>query len=795
MNPGFAITALISLALGIGATTAVFSVIRAVLMNPYPYVSADRIVFVSTQDKAGNENLPQVTGSQLQQLRNAKSADSVLALQGWELSTTGSNVPEDVRAVFFTPNASSFFGVPVLLGRGLIPSDAADGQDSQPVAVLSYSFWQRYFAGSADVVGKSLQLDHRNYTVVGVLPRRFAWWLADVYVPLKVTNNPAQPLAPYIRLKPGVSLQAADAEFQSLFEQFAKEMPARYPENFRVRTKRLIDEYGQSLRHALYLLFGAVLVLLFIGCANASILLLARGVLRQHELAVRTALGASRGRILRQLLTESLVLSLGVATLGVLLAYGAVALVVKWLPESLYPAEAAIQVNLPVLSFSIGLALLTGILFGLSPALRLSRPEVSQAMQSSTRKIAGGVFGKRTHSALIAVQIAMTLLLLTTAAASTQSFLRLMHTDLGYDPHNVLHVGIPIHDNAYMSWDARAAYFERLRQSVATIPGVVSASISSQSTPPTNGWTEKFEIMGGSSSKEHDVRLNLVSPEYFSILHIQLLRGRIWDQAETTRAARVAVINETMARQFWPNGDALGQAIRLPEMKSDPPLRFAAPGSDKWFEVAGVVADARNDGLANPTKPAIYLPYTAWLGVFPSILVRTISSPLSTVRAVRLRVSSVDPNQQIAGDPASLEESIPGQPEWQRGHLVTMLFGVFAVSALALAIIGLYSVVSYSVAQRTTEFGIRIALGAQPRNVLGLVFASTAISVGSGLAAGVLLSVAFSKLIAELAESSSRHPLIFLGVVLLVVCTSTLASFFPAQRASSIDPMEALRHQ
>jgi putative ABC transport system permease protein len=261
------------------------------------------------------------------------------------------------------------------------------------------------------------------------------------------------------------------------------------------------------------------------------------------------------------------------------------------------------------------------------------------------------------------------------------------------------------------------------------------------------------------------------------------------------RAARVAVINETMAREFWPNGDALGHAIRLPEMKNDPPLRFAAPGSDQWFEVDGVVADARNDGLANPTKPAVYLPYTTWLGVFPSILVRTISSPLSTVHAVRLRVSSVDPNQQIAGDAASLEESIPGQPEWQRGHLVTMLFGAFAALALALAIVGLYSVVSYSVAQRTSELGIRIALGAQPRNVLRLVFASIAISVGCGLAAGVLVSVAFSKLVAEWAESSTRDPLILLGVVLLLVCASTLASFFPARRASSIDPMEALRHE
>ncbi len=337
---------MISLALGIGATTAVFSVIHAVLMNPYPYAAADRIVTLVTQDKAGNENSVYVTGSQLQELRDAKAVDIVLAQQNWELSTTGSDVPADVRAVFFTVNASSFFGVPALLGRGLIPSDAAGEADSQPVAVLSYLLWQRQFAGSADVLGKTLQLDHKNYTIVGVLPRRFAWILADVYLPLKITNDSAQPLGVYVRLKRDVGLKVADAEFQSLFEQFAKETPARYPNKFRVRSKRLIDQYGPTVGHTLFLLFGAVLVLLFIGCGNVSILLLARGKLRKNELAVRTALGASRARILRQLLTESLVLSLTGATFGVVFAYGSMALVVKWLPESLYPPEAAIQVNL-----------------------------------------------------------------------------------------------------------------------------------------------------------------------------------------------------------------------------------------------------------------------------------------------------------------------------------------------------------------------------------------------------------------------------------------------------------------
>jgi predicted permease len=794
-SPGFTITVLVSLALGVGATTAVFSVIRAVLLSPYPYAAADRIVSVIDEDAAGNENAIQLSGSQLLELKDAKSVESVLAQQDWELSETGGDVPHDVKAVFLTTNASSFFGVPALVGRWLVPSDAADGQDAQLVAVLSYGFWQRRFAGNADAVGKSLEMDHRRYTIVGVLPKRFAWTYADVYLPLKLRNDPTQPLGFHLKLRPGVNLQAADAEFQSLFEGFARETPTRYPEKFRVRTERIIDQYGPGLRRTLYPLFGAVLVLLLIGCVNVSILLLARGKQREHEMAVRSALGASRARILRQLLTESLALSISGAALGVLCAYATVGLIVKWMPEYSYPAEAAIQINVPVLCFSIGLAVLTGVLFGLWPALQLSRREVSQTIQSSAHRITSGVSGKQAHAALIAAQIAMTLLLLTASGAGVQGFLRLMHTTLGYDPHNVLLVSIPIHEKAYLSWGARAAYFNELRGRVAAIPGVVSASISSQSTPPINGWPEKLEIMGRPSLQGEDVSMNLVSPQYFSVLGIPLLRGRMWDQAETMRGARVAVINETMARQYWPTADAL-TAIRFPEVLNDPPLRFAAPGSDQWFEIVGVVADSRDDGLTNAVKPAVYLPYTIWLGVFPEILARTSGPPLAFLQAVRAQISSVDPGQQVAGDEGvSLEDVITSVPEWQRAHLVTVILSAFGLLALSLAVVGLYSVVSYTVAQRTNEFGIRMALGAQPSGVLRLVFGSTTVSVGTGLATGVLLSVILSKVLARWLEASAGSPVILVVVTLLLICVSTLAAFFPARRASSLAPMDALRHE
>jgi putative ABC transport system permease protein len=793
-SPGFTITCVLSLALGIGATTAVFSIIHAVLLSPYPYAAANRIAWVMTADKAGSQNGIALTGSQLRRLGRARSVESVVAQQGWDLSTTGSDLPEDVRALFITPNASQFFGVPALLGRGLLPSDAPDGKDPQQVAVLSYSFWLRHFAGSPDAVGRTLQMAHKNYTIVGVLPRRFAWTLADVYLPLKVTYDPAQQVFPFVRLKPGVSLEAADAEFQGLLTQFAKETPARFPEEFRARTKPLMEQYGHSLGHTLYLLFGAVIVLLFVGCANVSILLLARGSSRQHELAVRAAVGGGTARIFRQLLTESLVLSVGGAVPGVLLAYGIVALAVRWLPGYSYPQEAAIQINLPVLCFSVGLALLAGILFGLSPALQFSRPEARQAIHSSTHKITSGPCRKRTHSALIVAQIALTLLLLTVAGAAIEGFQSLMHTELGYDPHKVLDVGIPMHENTYATWEARAAYFDRLRQKVAAIPEVISAAISSQSTPPVNGENHRIEIMGRSAVDEPESRLNLISSEYFSLLHIPLLRGRVWDETETMRGAQVAVINEAMERRYWPSGSALGNAIRLPELKSNPPRWFAAPGSSQWFQIVGVVADAVDDGLANPVKPAVYVPYTIWLGLDPEILVRTQVPPRSVLHEVRARVQSVDPDQQVDEYVTSLEESIRTQPEWQQEHLVTMLFSAFGLLALVLAMVGLYSVLSYSVVRRTKEFGIRMALGADRPRVVRMVVSGAMVQIGLGLLVGIPVALAGGRALAhQLFGVKSYDPMVLGAAVVMLGISALLAGLVPAFRAASIDPMEALR--
>ena len=794
-RPGFTLTAVLSLALGIGATSAVFSVIYAVLIDPFPYPGYDRIMELRLKDKAGNDRFAGLTGPQAEQLRKTKAFESVVLMDGWNLTTTDGDVPEDAQGMYIDPNAPNHWGMQALMGRWLIPSDAPPGQDPQPVVVLPYEFWQRYFMGDPNVIGHKIQLVHKSYEVVGVMPPRFKWGEADLYLPLKVTSDPKIRFGSSLKLRPGVTVAQANAELQPIIEDFAKQSPERYPDaGFRVNLQSITDVYARPLGATLYLLLGAVASLLLIGCGNVSILLLARGTERQHELAVRAAVGASRLRMVRQLLTESLLIAVAGAGLGVLLAWKSLPSIVAFLPHA-FPAESVIKMNLPVLFFCVGLAFATAIVFGLSPALQLSRPDIARLMQSSGRRVAGSALAKRTHGTLVAAQVALTLLLLTVAGAAEKGFLRLVHADLGYDPHNTMSLPIPVHDNTHMSWQDRSEYFEQLRVRLAAMPQVIDAGISTNATPPSNGNDSKIEIMGISAAEKPEVRVNFISPEYFSVLRIPLLEGRVWDHTETMRGAPLAVINQTMARQFWPNGNAVGQQIRVPELKSEPPYAPAAPGSDSWLQIVGVVADARDDGLRNTIKPGLYLPYPIRMWMFTQVLVRTRVPPMSMLHDLRAQIALVDPDQQVIKRARDLEGWITQEQEYGQQRLVATLFGIFSVLALILAAVGLYSVVSYGVATRTSEFGIRMALGAKATDVFRLVLSSTAASVGAGLAVGLLLSIAFSKLATKWVTESSRDPLILGGVTLLLIAAAASASFVPARRAASVDPMEALRYE
>jgi predicted permease len=792
-RPGFALTAVLSLALGIGATSAVFSVVYGVLINPFPYVGADRIMQISLVDSAGRFRGVGMSGAQVDQLRQARTVESVVAEDGWNLTTTDGDIPEDVAASYVSPNAPNHWGVPALMGRWLIPADAPAGQDPARVVVVGYQFWQRYYSGDPTVVGRTLQLVRKDYQIVGVMPPRYRWRDADIYMPLKVRLDPNIYYGVTLKIRPGVSTAEANAELQPILQQFAAQSPGRYPDAFRVQLRSIIELFARPMGPRLFLLLGAVTSLLLVGCANVSILLLVRGAHRQQELAVRAALGAGRLRIVRQLLTEALAIGAVGAALGVLIAWKGLALIVAWVPTNSFASESVIEMNLPVLLFSTALAVMTAIVFGVWPALQLSRPDLGRVAQATTRRVIGSAQGRRVHRVMVAAQVALTLLMLTAAGAAGKGFLRLANADLGYDPQNTMSLPIPVHDGTYTTWKERSEYFERLRATVAAMPQVVSAGISTNATPPSNGGDSTLEIRGSALEKPV-ARANFISPEYFPLLRIPQTQGRVWNRDEIARGAPLAVINQTMARQYWPNGDAIGRQFRFVNMRDEPPYSPASVGADGWLEIIGVVADARNDGLRNPIRPSFYVPYTLKMRMFTQILVRARVPPLSILRDVRAELVRVDREQQVMRV-RDLQGWITNLPEYAQQRLVARLFGIFSMLALALSAVGLYSVVSYGVATRTNEFGIRMALGARARDVVRMVLSGTSWNVGVGLLAGVLLCVIFDKVASRWVTESSRDPLILAGVIVLLLAVAVVACLAPARRAASIDPMEAVRHE
>ena len=507
-NPGFAAVAVLSLALGIGATTAMFSLIYAVLLHPFPYAGADRIMNPVVIDKQHPDEwiwFP-LSKAQFDDLRLAAPVESALGFNNAHMEITGGALPEDIQGIYLTENAGTFFGVRPLLGRNIEPSDAENG--GQSVVVLNYRFWQRHFGGDPHVIGRTLEIDHAPYTIIGVMPRSFAFndtiGVGDVYLPGSLmprsSNLPFVAYLPWIKLRPGVTLAAADAALEPIVRQFAKQHPDRFPDHWHLALQPIIVPYQQGTGRTLTLLLAGVVLLLIIGCANCSILLLARGRTRQHELAIRSAIGASRWRIVRQLLVEAVVISCTGAVLGVAASYWLAKLPLLLSPDS-FPAESVIRINAPILAFSVALAVLCGVLFGLVPALRLSRHDSAGMLPGRQVGIAAAP-AKHRWSVLIAAQIALTLLLMATAGTAIRSFLRLMQIPLGYDPANVMKLGIMLHVQDPGEWsriqsrEARTAYIEQIREKIASVPGVSTVAVGGNAMPPYTGNESSFEIDG-----------------------------------------------------------------------------------------------------------------------------------------------------------------------------------------------------------------------------------------------------------------------------------------------------------
>jgi len=795
-SPTFALTAVLSLALGVGATVAMFSAVYGVLLRPFPYADVDRLCNLSVRDQRGEIFDEWLLGPQLRELRNARAFESMATWNPQSAALTGGEIPEDIVAYYGIGETFPALGVPALLGRNLGPSDSPDGQEPQPVVMLHYRFWQRRFKGDRLIIGKTLELDHKIYTIIGVTRPNFTWdWGADVYLPQEVGNPRGGGVV--VKLRKGVSLAAADAELQPLLDRFAREHPRQYSANYKADIRPLTWEITRNIGGTLYILFAAVGVLLIIGCGNVSILLLARGTARQHEFAVRSAIGAGGFRIVRQLLTESLLLATTATLAGMVLAYCLLALIIRWLPHHLFPPDVAIRVSLPVLVFSAGLALATTVLFGLFPALQMSKPEISEILQSSNKKTIGNARARRLHGALISAQIGLTLLLLTAAGTVIENFVHLLRVPLGYEPHGVVSVAIPLHENTYASWLSRVEYFESLCNSIRTLPDVVSASVAANATPPHSGWRLLFEMLGKpvASPETQMANVNLVDSDYFRTLETPLLQGRIWNSTEVANGSQLVLVNRTFVRRYNLNENVVGQSLRIHNLQSRPPYSFAAPGADGWMQIIGVVADSVNDGPDRPIQPAIFLPYSIQVGRGTQILVRTRTDPELVVRSLQKRIAAVNPDQQTSGRITDLEAWIQDEPVWASGRLNSALFGGFSLLALAISAVGLYSVVSYTVAQRTNEFGIRIALGAARGHVWRTVVASLLIGVGSGVVIGTVLALALNRMAASWSASYVASPAMLLPGIFILAVVSGIACALPAWRASNIDPMMALRSE
>ncbi len=808
-NPGFAAVAVLSLALGIGATTAMFSLIYAVLLHPFPYAGADRIMNPTIINEQAPDS-PQwfiLNEAQFDELRHAAPVDSALGFNASHMEITGGSLPEGIFGVYLTENAGTFFGVRPLLGRNIEPSDAENG--GQSVVVLNYRFWQRHFGGDPHVVGRTLEINQATYTIVGVMPRRFAFndtnGVGDVYLPGSLIRSPANgpylAYAPWIRLRPHVTLATANAALEPIVRQFAKEHPERFPDRWHLALQPIIVPYEQNIGGTLKLLLAGVVLLLIIGCINCSILLLARGRTRQHELAIRSAIGASRWRIVRQLLIEALVISCTGAAIGVAASYWLAKLPLLLSPDS-FPAESVIRINLPILAFSVALALLCGILFGLVPALRLSRHDPARMLPGRQIGVVAAP-AKHRWSVLIAAQVALTLLLMATAGTAIRSFLQVMQMPLGYDPANVMKVGIMLHVEDRGEWgriqsrEARTAYIEQIRQRISSVPGVSTVAVGNDATPPYIDAESSFNIDGTRDREQPQARLILVGQRYFAALRIPLLQGRIWNADENARGDFIAVVNRTFAIRYL-SSTALGRQLRLPGLARHTRFSAVSAQSAAWRQIVGVVGDARDDGVDRPVVPAIYLPYTTVMQPYVQFFVRTQGDPRTYLHSIRAAIASVASVQQISDDAFNgtftLKEAIQRDAQYTRQRLFSILFGIFSAMALVLALVGIFSVVAYSVAQRTTEFGVRLALGAPRAHVLWVATRIALVSAAAGIVIGLAFDSFLGAVLAHWMHSAFAAGSLFAAAALLAL-SALLACLLPARHAIAVPPAEALRYE
>jgi putative ABC transport system permease protein len=803
-NPGFALVAILTLGLGIGASTAIFSVIDNVLLEPFPYKDAGHIIYPRVHGAAQGPD----------EGRQGFSSDELLAFAGENHSLDGVIGTTDDPVLYkhgagvewlygadMTPGSFEFFGMPALYGRVIQSADYKPG--APPVFVLRYKAWKSHFNGDPNVLNKVFVLNGTARTLVGIMPPRFGWYDADVWIPK--TPHPGMsigfaglPERWFIlgRLKHGVSVEQASADLTGIVNPLAKLRPQDYPTQFQLFAVPF-GHAGAHTESTLYTVLAAVGLLLLIACVNVANLMLARATSREKEFALRAVLGAGQARLVRLLLIEGLVLAIGGAALGVLGAWGGLKFIVAMMPPDSIPAESVIGLNAQVLAFTLALAVLTPLFFGLAPALQAARRDLNDPLRDMGRGVIGGFRTARMRDAAVVVEVAVSLTLLVGAGLLMHSFLAMRKVNLGLEADHVFKTTLLLPPDRYKTAEQVSAFVRSVLERVKAIPGVTDAAESS-SVPPNNSRDSKIEIFGKPPEKQWRAQVQNVSATYFRALRIPFEMGRGFTETEINDARKVAVVNRKFVSTYLSGEDPIGRRVKLAELES-----VADSLREPSFEIVGVVDDVSNQGapgygrggLQAPIEPQVWVPYTVTGSGERSLLVRSVQMPMSLMEEVQQAVWATDPGVALMY-PDSLDQMI--SRSWYAGpRFALLMMTIFGAVGLILVTVGVYSVLAYTTAQRTHEIGVRMALGAERANVLRLVIIKGLRSVLAGVGVGLVVSLLLGRAIeAQLWPGVKPYdPVTLASTVVLLLATGVLACWIPARRAARVDPMVALRYE
>lgn len=797
-SPGFTAVALLSLLLGIGASTSLFSVVYGILIAPYPYAKPDEIwapAVVAPKEKA--QGWHSYTRREFSEIQKLPAFSETMATSFQPVLLTGENSPESLYGILLTGGAFHFIGVPPVIGRTIQPYDISPGGEPAPVVVVSYRFWQRVFNGESSAIGKKIILNEVPHTVIGVMPPRFGWYTNEAFwLPMGMSLGDQSSINVIMRLQAGVSKEAAEQQLQTLNLSLAGEKPENFPKNgFRTQLLNYMDitQASGEMSNGLHMLSLAVGFLLLIACVNVANLQLARTTTRTREIAVRLSIGAGRARLIRQLLTESVLLSVVGGALGILFALGATRAIAAFIPEDYIPNEARITVNGYVLLFSAAVSVVSGILFGLTPAIRCSRPDLADSLKDGGRGTSGSVKGQSMRNWLVIAEVALSVVLLAGAVLAIRGFTGLQNVDPGFQPHKTLMVDVPLEPKRYKTYEQRNTFDRNLLAAVKTLQGVESVAMGNGGLP-FGGPRSPYTVEGQPAHEDKRIVVDLISSDYLRTLGIPLKRGRMLTEQEVTNGDHVALINEA-AVKLWPAGEnPVGRRISVDLLVKVTPAQALLPAvSNGELTIVGVMGDTRNDGLRDVTLPAVFAPYTLVAPPVRRLAIRTFGEPLDILNAVRMRARGMDKELPL-GHPVTLQEIMGFETVEPRFNMA--LFSCFAGLGLALAGAGIYSVISYDVTQRMHEIGVRVALGASRMDVLALVIKMAAKVSALGLAIGLCGSVALERVVKfQVFAATSFDAVSAFGVVAVLFAISLLAGWLPAMRAGKVDPVTALRHE